>query len=143
MRSLVSLTDNCGTNPSWSDWSWSTDNSAPGLLSVSFLMEPDFFPFVIRCLLLVAPNIHYLQRVTSSLKSRNIDGRTPIFSSLKMDLGWRWDNLSWQDLNSFCKVYITYVKMMFSIFYCVLFFDSFIYLSGVIVIDPISGTFLY
>ena len=41
MSALVSLLDICGTNPGWTEWSWSTDTPAPGLLSVSFLMETD------------------------------------------------------------------------------------------------------
>ena len=45
MRALVSLPDNCGTNTGCSDWSWSTETAAPGLLSVYFLMDADVFPF--------------------------------------------------------------------------------------------------
>ena len=86
MRALVILPDNCGTNPGLDDWSWSTETLDPGLLSVSLFMDPDFFPFVLHCLFLDVPNIHDEQRSTSSFKSRHIDGRTPIFASLNMDL---------------------------------------------------------
>ena len=62
MSELVSLPDNCGNNPGWSEWSWSTDTAAPGLLSVYFTMETDFFPFVHHCLLLAVLNMHDAQR---------------------------------------------------------------------------------
>ena len=61
MRVLVSLPGNCGNNPGWADWSWSTYTSASVLLSVSFLMDPYLFPFVIHFLLLSVPNIHDAQ----------------------------------------------------------------------------------
>ena len=51
MSALVSLPENCGTNPGGYDWSWSTDTPDPGLLSVSFLMDPDLSPFVSHYLL--------------------------------------------------------------------------------------------
>ena len=103
MCMLVIFPDNYGTNTSWADWSWSTETKAPGLLPVSFPVDPDFLPFFLRYLLLDVPNMHDAHRFTSSFKSRNIDGRTPSFASLNMDLGWRWDNFSCQDLNSCCK----------------------------------------
>ena len=89
MRALVSLPDNCGTDPGWTDWSWYTETSDPDLLSVSFFMNPDLFTFVIRSLLLTFQKINDTQRCTSSFKYRNIDGRTPSFASLNMYLGWR------------------------------------------------------
>ena len=58
MRALVSLPENCGTNPGWSDCTWSTETPYPGLLSVSFLMDPDLFPFVLYYLILAVPNMH-------------------------------------------------------------------------------------
>ena len=85
----MSLPDNCGTNNGLSDCSWSTETEDPGLLSVYFFMDPDFFPFVVYCLILYVTNMHDSQRVTSSFKSRNIDGMTPSFSSINMDLWWR------------------------------------------------------
>ena len=45
MRALVSLPDNCGVNPVWAGWSWSTETPDIGLLSVSFLIDPDLLPF--------------------------------------------------------------------------------------------------
>ena len=59
-----------------------------------------------------------------------------------MDLGWRWDDLSCQDLNSCCKVDSTSRNMMLSIFYCVRLFDSFIWSSEEIGIDTIYGTLI-
>ena len=92
MRALVSLTDNCENNPVWDGCSCSNENSAPGLLLVSFLMDPDLFYFIIHCLLIAVPNIHVAKRGTLSFKFRNIDGKTPGFASINMDLGWRLDH---------------------------------------------------
>ena len=47
MRALVSLPNNCGTNTGWSDCSWSTETSTPGLLLVYFLIDPYLLYFVI------------------------------------------------------------------------------------------------
>ena len=138
MRALV----NCETNTGWSDWSWSTETPYPGLLSVSFLLDHDFLPFVTHCLLLVVPSMYYAQRDTSYFNYINIDGRNPSSASLNMDLGWRWDKLSRQDLNSCCKGDITSGNTMMSICYCVRLFDSFILPSEEIGMYPIFGTFL-
>ena len=78
------------------------------------------------------------QRGTLSFNSRNSDGSSPSFARLNMDLGWRWDNLSWQYFNSCFKCDSTYGNMMFSIF---LVWDSLICLYT-IGIYPIYGTFL-
>ena len=110
MHTLLSLPYNCGTNPVWSDWSWSTETPYPGVLSVSLLMDPDFLPLVLNFLLLAVPNIHDAQRGTSSFKYRNIYGRTPSFASLNMDLGCRQDNLLCQYLNycfTFCLKFLS------------------------------------
>ena len=116
MCALVIFPDNGGTNPGWADWSWSTKTSDPGLLSVSFLMEPYLLPFVIYYLLLAVTSMDDTQRSTSSFKSINLDGMTSSFSILNMDLGWRWDNLSYQDLNSCLKGDSTPGNIIFSIF---------------------------
>ena len=60
MRALVSLPDNCGTNPGWGDWSWSTETPDPGLLSAYFLMDPDLltFPSIASSLLLQTCMMH-------------------------------------------------------------------------------------
>ena len=112
MRELVSLPENCGTNPGWAEWSWSTETSYTALLSVYFPMDPHLLPFVLHFLLLDFTNMHDEQRGTSYFKYRNIDGRTPIFSSLDMDLGRRWDNVLCHDLNSCCKGDSTSGNMM-------------------------------
>ena len=52
-------------------------------------MDPDLFPFVVNCLLLVVTNMHDAQKVTSSFKSKDTDGRTLGFAILHKDLGWR------------------------------------------------------
>ena len=103
MRALVSLSDNCGTNPVWSDWTWSTDTTDTSFLSVYFYMDPDFFPFVLHCILLTVTKKYDAQRATSSFKYRNSDCRTPIFASINMNLGCIWDNFSCHDLNSCCN----------------------------------------
>ena len=126
IRALVILPKNCGTNPGWYYCSWSTEIPATGLLSVSFLMNPNLFPFVIHSLLLAVTKVHDAQGCKSYFKPRNIYVRTTSFSSLNMDLGWRWDNFSCQDLNSCCKGDSTYVNMIFSICSCVRLFDLFI-----------------
>ena len=89
MCTLVIFPDNCGTNTGLYDWSWSTEPTYPGLLSVYFLMDPDLFPFVLHYHLLSVTNTNNKQRSTQSFRSINIDGRTPIFANLRMDLGWR------------------------------------------------------
>ena len=61
MRAIVSLTNNCGTNTGRAYWSWSTETADTSLLSVSFLMDPDLYPFLINCLLLSVPNINDAQ----------------------------------------------------------------------------------
>ena len=86
MRALVSLPENCGTNPVWSNQSWFTETTAPGLLPVSLHMDPDLFHFFIQCRLLDVPNTHAAQRGTSSFRSIHSFVRTPSFSSLNMDL---------------------------------------------------------
>ena len=126
MRALVIFPESCGTNPGWSDLIWYTDTPAPGLLKVSFLMYLYLFPFVRHFLILAVTNMHDLQRVTSYLKSRNIDGRAPGFASLNMDLVWSWYHLSFHDLNSCYKGDNTSGNMMISICYCVIFCISFI-----------------
>ena len=57
-----------------------------------------------------------------------------------MDLGWRRDNLSFQDLNSCCKGDRSSGNMMLLICSCVRIFDSFIYSFKEIGIYPIHGT---
>ena len=113
MRAHASLTDNCGTNPGWSDWSWSTDTEYPGLFSVYFLMDPYLLPFVLHWLLLAPQKVYDSQRVTSNFKYINFDGRTLSFASLNMALGWRRDNLSYQDLNYCCKGDNNYGNIIF------------------------------
>ena len=131
MSALVSLPENCGTNPGWSECSWSTETDGHGLLSISFLMDPCFSPFVIHWLLIDVPNMHSKQRGTSSLKSRNLYGRTPTFAILIRDMDWRWDNLSCQDLNSCCKGDSNSVNMIFSICsYVILFYSFNLYLHN-------------
>ena len=125
MCTLVSLLDTSGTNPGLSDWGWYTETSSPGLLSVYFLMGPDFFP-ISRFSLLAVTSMHDAQIDTSYLRPRNSFGRTPSFTSLNMDLGCMWDHLLCQYLNSYCKGEITSGKMMFSICSCARFFDSLI-----------------
>ena len=93
MNALMSLPDNCVNNTGWYYWIWYTDNTSPELLSVSFLMDPDLFCFVIHLILLYVPNMYDSQRGISSFKSINIDGRTQSFASLNMYLGCRLDNL--------------------------------------------------
>ena len=129
MRALVILSENCGTNPGWADWSWYTETPDPGLLSVSFLIDPYLLIFFIRCLLLAVPSMNDSQRGTEYFKSRNIVGRTPSFASLNIYLGWRWYNLSCQYFNSCCKGDINSRDIMLSIF---LVWDSFIYLYSLL-----------
>ena len=76
------------------------------------------FPFFIYCLLFSVQNVHDSKRGTSSFKYRHIDGRTPSFDNLNMNLGWRLYNLSCQYLNSCCKYDSNYGNMMFSIYSC-------------------------
>ena len=121
---LVSLPDNCGTNPSWYGWSWSSDNANPELLSVYFLVDPYFLPFFLHCLLLSSPNMHNAQRGTSYFKSRNLDGRTPSFASINTNLVWRLDSLSWQGLNPYCKGIVPLEKWYYQF---VLVWDSLIH----------------
>ena len=116
MRALVSLYDNCGNNPGWYKWSWSTETVATSLLSVSFLMYPYFFRFVIHFHLLSVPNMHYSQRWTSSFRSINSYGITPSFASINIYLGCRWYKIPCQDLNSCCDSDSTYVNITLSIF---------------------------
>ena len=126
MCALVSFPENCGINPVWSEWIWSTGTPAPVLSSVSLLTDPYFFPFFIHCLILAIPNMHDAQRGASYFNSRNLDGRTPIFSSLIIYLGWRWYNLSWKYLNYCCKGDSIHGNVMFPIFSCLVLFGSFI-----------------
>ena len=142
IHAVVRLPDNCGTNPVWDDQSWTIDTPDPGLLSVSLLMEPDFLHFFLYCLLFTVPNTHDEERGTSSFKSKNIYMRTPSFANIKKDLGWRWDNLSFQYLDSCYKCDSNYGNIIFSVWYCVRLFDSFVYSSEEIGIDPISGKLL-
>ena len=123
LRALVSLPEKCGTYPVWSERSWSKETPFNSLFSYSFFMGPGFFPFFIRCLLLAVTKIHDSQRFTSSFKYISLDGVTPIFSSLNMDLGRRSDNFSCQNLNSCCKGDITSGSMIFSICSCVKLFN--------------------
>ena len=94
MHALVSLPENCGTNPRWADWSWSTDTEAPELLLVSLIIDTDLFLFVIYFLLLGVPNIHNEQRGASYFKPGKFYARTPSFASLNIDFGWSWYNFS-------------------------------------------------
>ena len=126
MHTLVSLPEKCGTNHWWADWIWSTDTSAPGLLLVSLLMDPYLPLFVLHCLLLAVTNMHDEQRGTSSFMSRNLYGGAPNFASINMYLGWKWDNLSFQGLNSCCKGDSTPGNIMLSICFFVILFDFFI-----------------
>ena len=123
MRALVIFPDNFRTNTVWYNLIWSNETVDPGLLSVSLSLDPYVFPFISRCHILSVTNIHDTKRSTSSFRSNNFTGRTPIFSSLNMDSGWRWDNLSFQYLNSCCKCYSTSGNMIFSIHSCVRFLD--------------------
>ena len=116
MHQLVSFHDNCGTNPVWDNWIWSTDTADTGLLSIYLRMEPYLFHFVIYFYVLDIPSMHYSQIGTLSFRSRNIFVRTPSFDNLKTDLGCKWDNLSYQYLNSCCKGDSTSGNMMLSIF---------------------------
>ena len=59
MRALVSLPKNWGTNPGWSDWSWSTETPS---------IHYDFFPSVLHFRGLVVPNTH------NAKKSHNPSG---------------------------------------------------------------------
>ena len=117
IRLILILTDNCGSNPGRDEWSWSTETSAPGLLSFYFPVDPYVFPFVIHWLILVVPNIHDAQRGTSLLISRNIYGMNTSLARLNMDLVWRWYNLLCQYLNSFYKVDSTSGYMVSYIFF--------------------------
>ena len=85
----MSLAENCETNPGLVDCSWSTETPPPILLSIYLLIDPYFLPFIFHCLLLTVPNMDDSQSGISSFKYINLDGRTLIFASLKMDLGWR------------------------------------------------------
>ena len=116
MLALVNLPDNCGTNPSWDDWSWSNETTYTASFSVSLIMDTYFFPFVIHCFLLDVPNMHNAQRGTSSFKYKNRFGRNPSFYSLNMDFGCRRNNFPFQNLNSCCKGDRTSVNMRFWIF---------------------------
>ena len=87
MCTLVSLPNNYRTNTVRDDWIWSTDTAAPSLLSVYLRTDPDSFHFFIHCFLLDVPNIHGVQRVTSSFISRNIFESTVSFPILKIGLG--------------------------------------------------------
>ena len=91
MWEIVSLPDNYGINPFWSDWSLYTDTSAPGLLSFYLLMEKNFLPFILCFLILYISNMHDAQRGTSPYKYRNLDGRNPIFilKTYILDVGER------------------------------------------------------
>ena len=40
MRALVTLPDNCGTNPGLAEWIWSTETEDPGLLLVFQILYP-------------------------------------------------------------------------------------------------------
>ena len=116
MRALVSLPENCGTNPGWYDWRWSAENPDPVLLSVYLPMDHYLFPFVLHVIPLSVTNMHDAQIGTSSFKYGNIYGRTPSFASLNMDLGWRSDNLSCQSFNDCCKGDSTCGNMIFLFF---------------------------
>ena len=141
LHMIVSLPENCGTNTGRADWNWSSETADPGLFSVSFLMDPDFFPFVIHCSIFDIPNIHGAQRCTSPFMYRNIDDMTPIFSILNMDLRWRWDKFSCQYLNSCFKVDNTYGNMILLICSCVRLYDSFIKSSEEIETNPMCDIF--
>ena len=141
MRAIVILLDNCWINPGWSDWSCSTETWYPGLLLVYLLMNPDYFPFVICCLLLDVTNTHDAQRGTSYFKSRNLDWRTPSFAILNIDLWWRWDNFSCLDLNSCCKGDRASGNMVLYICSCMRLFYSIFSTSEEIGIETIHGTF--
>ena len=116
MSTLVRLPVSYGDNPGWSDWSWSTETAALGVFSVSFCVNPDLLPFVVYFCLVFGPNMHDAQRVTSSFRSRNSFGGTPWFACLNMNLGCKWDNLSFQCFSSCWKCESTSGNMMFSIF---------------------------
>ena len=116
MCALVSLPENCGTNPGWVDWSFSTETPTPGLFSAYFLMDSNLLPFFLHYIQLSVTNMNYSQRNTSYFNYINSDGRNPSFASLNMDLVWMWDKFSCQDLNSRCKFDRTTGNMMLSIF---------------------------
>ena len=74
-----------------------------------------FFPFVIRYSICSVPNMYDAQRGTLYFRSRNrLGGLKVVF--IHMDLGCKWYNLSWQDLNSCCKGESTSRNTMFSFF---------------------------
>ena len=129
IHALVSLPDNCGTNPGWSDWSLPTENESTSLLSVSLRMDPYLFPFWINFCLLSVPNIYDGQKDTLLFKSKNCAGRTTCLGSLKMDSGCKQDNLSCHYLNSRCKCDSTSGNMIFWIF---LVWDSWIILYNLL-----------
>ena len=79
IRVMVSLPDNCETNTGWSDWSLSTETSAPGLLSLSFRMYHYLFPFVIHCNILSVTNIHDAQNGISSFRSKIVPWGPQVF----------------------------------------------------------------
>ena len=112
-RALVSLPKNCGTDPGWYDQSLFTDTEYTGLLPVSLRMDPELLTFVINFCLLSVPNIHCEQRGTSSFIVTNISGKTPSFSSLNMDLGFRWYNLSCKHLIPVTKI----IEIMETLYY--------------------------
>ena len=79
-------------------------------------MDPDFFPFVIHCRLLAVQNMHDTQIFASYFWYINRYERTQSFASINMYFEFRWDNLSYQDFNSCCKVDSTSGNMILSIF---------------------------
>ena len=123
-RALVSLPKNCGTDPGWYDQSLFTDTEYTGLLPVSLRMDPELLTFVINFCLLSVPNIHCEQRGTSSFIVTNISGKTPSFSSLNMDLGFRWYNFSCKHFNSCYKDYSNSGNIILSICSCAILLDS-------------------
>ena len=76
-----------------------------------------------HCLLLVVPNMHDTQRVTSYIRSRKRFVMTLRFADINMDLGHKRDNLSFQDFNYYWKRDGTYGNIIFSTCSCVRFFD--------------------
>ena len=94
------------------------------LIFSSFPYGPWFILFCYPLPYTWCSNNEWCKIVTQSFISRNRYVRTPSFASLNMDLLWRLDNLSCQDLNSCCKGDNSYGNMILSIYSCVRFFDS-------------------
>ena len=76
----MGLPDKCRVNYGSAYWNWSTETEGTGLLSVFYLMNPNFFTFVLQFYLIAVTNMYDTQRGTSYFMSINLDGRTPNIS---------------------------------------------------------------